>query len=144
MAHFYNAQTQKTFRQHLRNESTPAEDRLWLHLKGSQTGYKFRRQYGVGPYVVDFYCPELKLVIEIDGDSHFEPGAQVADMDRERYLHGFKMRVLRFSNQDVEYNIGDVMEVISRQFPEELLTTPNPSFSGLKAGSGSAGERRGT
>lgn len=74
----YNDQTQKEVRQQLRQHATQPEQLLWRHLRGSQVnGLKFRRQYGVGVYVLDFYCPELRLAIELDGDSHYsELGVQ--------------------------------------------------------------------
>ena len=64
---------QKRRRQKLRNSSTPWERKLWNYLKNSQLdGYKFRRQYGIENYIVDFYCPKLKLVIEIDGGGYYK------------------------------------------------------------------------
>ena len=66
----YSNSKQKDLRQKLRNDAPKAEQRLWEFLRNSQlNGLKFRRQYGIGPYVVDFYCPKLRLAIEIDGDS---------------------------------------------------------------------------
>ncbi len=63
-----NSKSSKKFRQHLRNNMTEAEVMLWSKLKGKQfLGYKIRRQYGVGKYVIDFYCPQIKVGIEVDG-----------------------------------------------------------------------------
>jgi very-short-patch-repair endonuclease len=67
----FNDPDQKSFRKELRNEPTRAEYLLWQALKGSALGYKFRRQHGIGKYVVDFYCPSKRLVVEVDGDTHF-------------------------------------------------------------------------
>ncbi len=69
----FNFKTQKPVRQQLRNQITRAEKTLWYHLRGRNLwGYKFRRQQGVGPYIVDFYCPAAKLAVEVDGDSHYQ------------------------------------------------------------------------
>jgi very-short-patch-repair endonuclease len=76
----YNRKRQKGKRQYLRTHMTLAEKTLWHLLKGRQLlGYKFRRQHGITDYVVDFYCPELKLVIEADGESHNSSEATAAD-----------------------------------------------------------------
>ena len=72
----FNRKTTKTKRQELRNDMPRAEKILWGHLKKQQINdCKFRRQHGIGAYIVDFYCPEKQLVLEIDGDSHFEAAA---------------------------------------------------------------------
>jgi len=61
----------------------PAEVVLWTKIKGKQLGnYKVRRQYGVNPYILDFYCPQAKLAIEIDGDSHFNESVAIYDLKR--------------------------------------------------------------
>ena len=69
-------------------------------------GYRFRRQYGIGPYVLDFYCLGLKLAIEVDGDSHFEAGEY--DRERQRYIESLGIRVLRFTNREVFERLDDV------------------------------------
>lgn len=69
-----NKTSEKNKRRQLRNNATEAEKRLWQHLKGRQLdGFKFRRQHSIDSYVVDFYCPQVKLAVEIDGESHFSP-----------------------------------------------------------------------
>jgi very-short-patch-repair endonuclease len=89
---------------------------LWTHLKGKQlANCKFRRQFGVGQFVIDFYAPEIKLGIEIDGDSHFEPGAQISDSQREAYLASAGIRVLRFQNVDIWENLDWVLEEVARE-----------------------------
>ena len=71
ISHRTNLKDQKTLRQSLRNNSTAPEAILWRTLKGKQIdGLKFRRRFGLGPYVLDFYCPEIKLCIELDGEIH--------------------------------------------------------------------------
>jgi len=91
-----------------------AEVLLWIQLKGKKMqGYKFRRQYGVGPYVLDFYCPELKLAIEIDGDSHFQAGAEEYDRDRQALIEKLGIRFLRFTNSDVYESLNGVLEKVA-------------------------------
>ncbi len=79
-------------------------------------GFKFRRQYSVGPYVIDFYCPALNLAVEIDGDSHFQRDSN--DKPRQYYIENFGIRFSRFTNEEVYNNLEGVLEVI-RQAAEE-------------------------
>jgi len=103
-----------------------AEQMVWYFIRNRQLGgYKFRRQYGVGKYVVDFYCPELKLALEIDGDSHFEKGAAEYDRKRQQYIESFGIRFLRFTNLDIYESMDGVAEVILKF--ASAVTTPNPS-----------------
>ena len=90
-----------------------AEVILWSRLKGKKmNGFKFRRQYGAGPFVVDFYCPRLKLAIEVDGDSHFEEGAEEYDKRRQKYIEKIGIKFLRITNTDVYENLNGVMQII--------------------------------
>ena len=99
---------------------------IWSKLKGKQLlGYKFRRQYSVDRYVVDFYCPELKLAVEIDGDSHFQNGAENDDMVRQAFIESFGIRFLRFTNEDVFKNLDGVVETI-RQKALEIGSRGDP------------------
>ena len=97
----YNLPGQKQFRKELRNGMTSAEIALWLRLKGRQLGgVKFRRQFGVGPFVLDFYAPALRLGIELDGRHHYTEEGMAYDRRRSDYLwreHG--IRLLRFENR---------------------------------------------
>jgi very-short-patch-repair endonuclease len=86
---------------------------LWSKLKNRQMhGERFLRQYGVDQYVLDFYCPRLKLAIEIDGDSHFMPGAEEQDKARQEYIESFGIQFLRFTNEDVYKNIDGVCQTL--------------------------------
>ena len=88
---------QSETRQLLCNTLPAAELILWSKLKNRQVcGRKFRRQFSVGTYVVDFYCPALKLAMEIDGDSHFQPGEQEKDQRRQEHIEFFGVQFLRF------------------------------------------------
>ncbi len=75
-------------------------------------GFKFRRQYSVNQYVIDFYCPELKLAIEIDGDSHFSIAAQRYDSERQKFIESFGIQFLRFVNNDIYENVDGVLLMI--------------------------------
>jgi very-short-patch-repair endonuclease len=90
-----------------------AEVFMWSRLKQKQLlGYKFRRQYSVGSYVIDFYCPELKVAIEIDGTSHFKEGAEYYDSNRQESIEQLGIKFLRFNNKEVHKNLNGVLEVI--------------------------------
>ena len=113
MSTTFNRKSQLPFRRALRQEMTAPERILWQQLRAGQTGVKFRRQHGIGPYIVDFYCPSLKLVLEIDGDSHFLNEAALAyDQQRTLYLSRLSIDVLRFTNLEVMQNLDGVMTVI--------------------------------
>ncbi len=106
MTKIFNKQETKFKRKILRNNMPNAEKVLWMHLKNKQLkGYKFRRQYSVDQYVIDFYCPKLKLAIEVDGDSHFTKDAQEYDRMREKQIESVGIKILRYSNLDVYNNL---------------------------------------
>ena len=93
-----------------RTNSTPAESRLWAKLRSKQiVGIKFRRQNGIDPYIVDFFCPERNLVIEVDGDVHPTRRAQEKDVEQEHYLQSLGLRVIRYTNDDVLNNFEGVL-----------------------------------
>ncbi len=115
MSFLYNLHRTKKRRRRLRNDAPEAERRLWRYLRGKQLGVKFRRQYGIRNFTVDFYCPALHLAIEVDGDSHFLPGASEHDMGRQERLERLGVCVLRFLNTDVNGNIEGVVERIQRE-----------------------------
>ena len=104
-----NPKTQKSLRQRLRNNPTEPERQLWNRLKGSQLGVKFRRQMGIENYIVDFYCPERHLVIELDGDSHYTEAGKACDAERDAFLNANKIRILRFTNDEVMQNMDGVL-----------------------------------
>lgn len=127
MTKLYNRTSEKTKRQQLRRNMTKAEFRLWQKLKGKQLeGVKFRSQYGVGRFVVDFYCTELKLAIEIDGESHFQDGVQEYDQERQAFIELLGIRFLRFTNDDVYRNLEGVLERIIQKIGELRNDPPSP------------------
>ncbi|MHB8831344.1 MAG: endonuclease domain-containing protein, partial [Patescibacteria group bacterium] len=98
----YNDPLFKARRKDLRSNMTRAEIHLWSFLKKLQLeGLKFRRQYGVGPYILDFYCPEERLAIELDGSAHDSEEAYTYDQERTNYLNGLDIKVIRFENRAV-------------------------------------------
>ena len=95
----------------MRREPTEPERRLWQKLRRKQLdGYKFRRQHPIGRFIVDFYCHEAKLVVEVDGDSHAFQEAY--DAARTAWLEAQGLRVLRFDNQTVMKNLDGALELI--------------------------------
>jgi very-short-patch-repair endonuclease len=106
--YLFNRRSLKSFRSSLRNKSTTAEAVLWNILKSKNLeGRKFRRQYSIGNYIVDFCCTCEKLVIELDGDSHGDYNKIEEDKIRDKYLEHLGFIVLRIENrfvfQDIEY-----------------------------------------
>jgi len=107
----------KGFRKSLRNGLTSAEAFLWNHLKERKlAGRKFRRQHGVGKYIVDFYCASEKLVIELDGQPHMNPTAQEKDEKRTEYLASKGLKVIRFENKMVFNLLPSVLKDIEDHF----------------------------
>jgi very-short-patch-repair endonuclease len=94
----------------MRQEPTQAERRLWQQLKRKQLGAKFRRQHAIERFIVDFYCAEARLVIEVDGMVHDYTGEH--DMIRQEYLESLGLRVLRFTNEDVMKRLEGVLHMI--------------------------------
>jgi very-short-patch-repair endonuclease len=109
----HNQKEQTLLRKTLRNNATAPEAILWLRLKGKQVeGLKFRRQFGVGPYVLDFYCPELRLAMELDGEVHNHYEAEEYDKMRTKFLNNNRITVLRYKNEVVYQNIEAIVEDI--------------------------------
>jgi very-short-patch-repair endonuclease len=100
-------------RRELRQNSTPAEKIMWQCLRGNRFGFKFRRQHSLGSFIVDFYCPEKRLIIEIDGGVHLEN--QELDQARDEYFRQLNYKVIRFWNEEVHKNLDKVLEKIKSQ-----------------------------
>jgi len=104
---------------------TPAEGKLWYHLRDKRfEGLKFRRQHGIGPYIVDYYCPEGNLVIEIDGDVHVYDGKIQRDLLREKYLRKRGLQVIRYKNQEILKNLDGVLENLRKRLLLPRSTSP--------------------
>ena len=112
-------------RKTLRNNATPHEKILWEHLKGRKLeNRKFRRQHSVGHYILDFYCPEEMLCIELDGKHHLSKANRLRDQLRDDTLHDLRIKVLRFQNDEIIFSIEKVLDFIKRHFnqkPNNLL-----------------------
>jgi very-short-patch-repair endonuclease len=98
---------------------TPAEALLWKCLQRSQLlGKKFRRQFSIGHYIVDSYCPECRLAVELDGQGHFAINADKYEAERTKYLGSCGIRVLRFDNKVLFDNLEAVLEAIKAAITE--------------------------
>jgi very-short-patch-repair endonuclease len=134
MAEAFNQKRTKTRRQHLRATMPDAEVMLWSKLKGRQLlGCKFRRQFGIGSYTVDFFSPDIELAIELDGEIHYRPGRQERDSIRDAAIRAFGIRILRFSNTDVYENLEGVWEAIARAAREQIQRIRPDDAPGRKA-----------
>ena len=119
MPQIHNKHPLKPRRKQLRSSLTPAEASLWKSLQRSQLdGKKFRRQHSVGNYILDFYCPECRLAVELDGQKHFNSIASEYDYRRSEYLRKLNIRVLRFENRVVFENLEGVLHAIREQLGE--------------------------
>ncbi len=112
----------KVFRKTLRNRSTASEASLWNILKHRQVaGLKFRRQSSIGNFIVDFYCPEIKLVIELDGTSHDNYLSEEMDEKRDKELRDEGYFILRFENRYVYEFPEEIIEAIVKKKRDFLL-----------------------
>ena len=117
----------KTTARYLRKHLTDSEHTLWWRLRRRQLfGVQFLRQKPIGNYIVDFYAPTKRLVIEVDGSQHLESKAAERDESRDRFLGGLDLRVLRFSSREVLEETEAVMEVICRALAEPLGQEKSP------------------
>lgn len=120
MNYLRNDHALKQRRRELRRNQTEAEKAFWAHVRnGRFHGMKFFRQYSVGPYILDFYCPAIKLAVELDGGQHNQDENRVYDTARSEFLRTHGIEVLRFWNHDV---LLDVQSVLARV--EEKVTPP--------------------
>ena len=106
------------------------ERKLWKYLRNKQlNGLRFRQQHGFGPYILDFYCPSIRMCIELDGEVHNTSVQQEKDADRTVFLNQNRIHVLRLTNEEVDADIQGVLEKI-RMFINglgvSLVQTPNP------------------
>jgi len=116
----HNVKRSRVVRKRLRSSRTAAEAILWKSLKNSQLdGKKFRRQHSVGPYVLDFYCPECRLAIELDGAGHSDLLTAEYDTKRTHFLNSKDIQVLRLENSD----ILETGELVLEQIRQTLRTT---------------------
>jgi len=93
----------------LRNNLTPSEFKLWGYLRKNINGFKFRRQHPIDKFIADFYCHKAKLVIEIDGEIHNSSEQKEYDLGRTADIEYFGIKVIRFTNKEVQGNIEEVI-----------------------------------
>ena len=123
MSEYLNKRSEKDKRRQLRSAMPTAEVILWSRIRRRQLlGCKFRRQYSVGSYVIDFFSAEIRLGIELDGDSHFESGAPEYDQRRQQFIESFGIRTIRILNEDVYENLDRVLEMIGREVVSRRAT----------------------
>ncbi|MBI5212220.1 MAG: DUF559 domain-containing protein [Nitrospirae bacterium] len=120
-----NAPILKQRRQDLRCNQTEAEKIFWTHVRSKQfLGLKFFRQYSVGPYILDFYCPKKKLAIELDGGQHAQDDNREYDVARAEYLKMQGIEVMRFWNNEVLQNSNVVLASIAEKITPPILPLP--------------------
>jgi very-short-patch-repair endonuclease len=110
----------RQFARELRQPQTPAEATLWRHLRNRNLRCKFRRQHPIDFFIIDFYCAEAKLLIEIDGASHLVKEQMQYDLARTEYLEELGYKVIRFTNNDVRYNINTVADEIIKAVEKRI------------------------
>jgi very-short-patch-repair endonuclease len=114
----------------LRKDQTDAERKLWTILRNRQlNGIKFRRQFPVGGYIVDFYCPEYKLAIEADGGQHYKPKGRQRDEVRTKELNRIGVEVVRFCDRDILTNVDEIYEAIRKIIEKKKISFPSPQSS---------------
>jgi very-short-patch-repair endonuclease len=110
-------------RKELRKQGTAAEAVLWKYLqKRRLSGKKFRRQQSIGPYIVDFYCPECRVIVELDGPPHEDIVLAEYDAERTKFLEQYGMKVIRFENRILFENMEAVLETIRQALSERGQT----------------------
>ena len=117
-----NDPTLKQRRRELRRNQTDAEKALWAHLRNKQfLGMKFFRQYSIGPYILDFYCPNIKLAVELDGGQHNQCENKKYDAVRSEYLKSQGIEVIRFWDNEVLLDIESVLSEIGLKVTPPIL-----------------------
>jgi very-short-patch-repair endonuclease len=122
----FNQQGTKELRRSLRKNSTPEEMKIWQIVRNRKIlNLKFFRQYSVNKYILDFYCPQIKLCLEIDGGHH---NLNNNDKIRTDYLNLVGISVIRFWNNDVNNNLEGVYQKISETAQNLIINSPPPSL----------------
>ena len=131
-----SSQTVQTARR-LRRQLTDAEQVLWSALRDSRMqGIKFRRQHPFGPYVLDFFCVNAQLAVELDGGIHDQPEQKDYDAERTAFLEANGLRVLRFRNEEIADKLDDVMRAILEAASPTPCPLPLPTIRREREGRG--------
>ncbi|HVZ14178.1 MAG TPA: endonuclease domain-containing protein [Bauldia sp.] len=110
----------------MRRAMTPSELALWLCLRNrALKGLRFRRQFPIGPFIVDFVCLERRLVVEVDGDHHGYVRNMIADARRTRWLEGQRFKIVRVANFDLGHNLDSVCDAILAAAEQPLPKPPS-------------------
>ncbi len=132
MTKILNRTSELEKRRILRANATEAEKQIWAQLrKRNIKDYKFRRQYSIGPYIVDFYCPQAKLAVEIDGSVHSSEDAIEYDRARDEFIKSIGIQVLRFTNNEVDNNPKKIIDKIIKAI-EPKISPPNKGGDGRR------------
>ncbi len=124
----------------LRKHETKAEHILWSRLRNRQLdGWKFKRQVPFGRFIIDFYCSDARLAVEVDGSTHATPGEIVSDSDRTKFLETNGVRVLRCWNSDIRGNVEGVLEMIYLALDHKPAPSPGATRRPLPKGRGEVG-----
>lgn len=116
MTQHFNKSSEKVKRRNLRKNQTFCEKIMWTYLRDRKTlGYKFKRQYSIDHYVIDFYCPELKFAIELDGSVHDMPDKKEYDAYRQEYLEKFGITFCRITNDELMGNANMAFKKIEEE-----------------------------
>ncbi len=115
MTKIFNKKSMQEIRRKLRNDMTFTEKVVWLHIRKKQLGVRFLRQYSIDNYVIDFYCPALKLALEIDGAIHLESDVKEKDEIRENHIAQYGIRFLRITNEELYSNPNKTFQSIERE-----------------------------
>jgi very-short-patch-repair endonuclease len=125
----YNKLETKEFRKSLRKNLTPQERKLWNVVRNRKIlNLKFFRQYGIGRFTADFYCPEIRLAIEADGGQHNAKQGSASDSKRTQYFESLKIKILRFWNNEIDSNLEGVHQKILATVVKLKRTHPFPLF----------------
>jgi very-short-patch-repair endonuclease len=124
MKFLHNSPGLKNNRRELRHNQTDTEKAFWSKVRSRQFhGMRFLRQYSVGPYILDFYCPELRIAVELDGGQHNEEGGKAHDAVRSEFLLAQDINVMRFWNHDVLQNMQGVFNRMEEIIEKRGIST---------------------
>ncbi len=140
MPKLINDRSRISVRRELRRRSTPAEEKFWKIIRQTELGVRIRRQVSMGPYIVDFYIPAIRLIIELDGDSHFDKEGIAHDRERDRFLREQGFRVLHFTNAEIRDSLDEAAAIV-RRLCSRLSTHPTPHLASPQRGEGSESQQ---
>jgi len=128
MGKIYNNKKFIKFQRDLRKNQTKTEYLLWKKIRNDSLGVRFRRQYNIGKYIVDFYCPQYKIAIEVDGLTHAEESVFKKDVEKQKYLESLGIKIFRFNSIDVVENLDGIFFDLLNYAEGILRLHPNPPF----------------